>query len=351
MRSVRNPPLSTTDTPVVDALSRWLIGRALSTAGSMPKDLSQLETLAPEFAAQGVPTSPKTPSISDRETPAAASSVDAPSAAEGSRSLGRYRILRQLGAGGMGVVHLAFDPHLKRQVALKVIHPRHGDNPRAAEKFVEEARALALVESDHIVTVYDIGDDRGVVYLAMPLLHGESLEARLQRLGRLPVSEVLRITRDIARGLAAAHTRGLIHRDIKPSNVWLEEVSGGVVSGEWSDSAAKPSAATHHSPLTTHHSLPRVKILDFGLACMNTDLEASSHVSGTPAYMAPEQATGHPVDGRADLFSLGCVTYYMAVGTPPFTSKDVISTILQVATEEPPAPRQVNPRCPRSWKR
>jgi hypothetical protein len=136
--------------------------------------------------------------------------------------LGPYRVLQVLGAGGMGVVFLAEDPQLQRRVALKAMKPALAADPSASERFLREARALAAVKHDHVVTIYRVGEEGGVPFLAMELLEGETLEARLKREGRLPLSEVLRIGREMAAGLAAAHERGLIHRDVKPGNVWLE---------------------------------------------------------------------------------------------------------------------------------
>ncbi|MBI1902769.1 MAG: protein kinase, partial [Planctomycetia bacterium] len=136
--------------------------------------------------------------------------------------LGPYRVLKLLGAGGMGVVFLAEDPHLSRQVALKAMKPVLAASESAKKRFLREARAAAGIENDHIVTIHQVGEDRGVPFLAMQLLRGESLEARLRREGRLPLPEVLRIARETAAGLAAAHDRNLVHRDIKPDNIWLE---------------------------------------------------------------------------------------------------------------------------------
>src|SRR5665213_2838566 len=132
--------------------------------------------------------------------------------------LGTYRILRALGAGGMGVVFAAEDLQLKRGVALKVMKPDYGANDEARQRFLREARAAAAIDHDHIVTIYQVGEDRGLPYLAMQLLQGESLAERLGREKQLPIPEVLRIGRQIAEGLAAAHERGVIHRDIKPGN-------------------------------------------------------------------------------------------------------------------------------------
>ncbi|MFO0928498.1 MAG: protein kinase [Gemmataceae bacterium] len=233
--------------------------------------------------------------------------------------VGPYRVLEVVGTGGMGVVFRAEDPHLRRPVALKVMLPVLAANETARARFLREAQACAGIRHDHIVAVYQVGDTNGVPYLAMEFLDGETLDSRLHREGKLPTAEVVRIGREMAQGMAAAHKRGLIHRDIKPANVWLEAESG------------------------------RVKILDFGLARSAGQDAALTHqgaIVGTPAYMAPEQGQGKPVDPRADLFSLGCVLYRMAAGQAPFVGTDLISTLMAVSTQHPPSPRQLNTTVP-----
>jgi hypothetical protein len=234
--------------------------------------------------------------------------------------LGPYRVLAVLGSGGMGVVYRAEHPQLQRPVALKAMLPTLGASTSARARFLREARAAAALRHDHVVGIYQVGEDRGVPFLAMEFLDGQSLEDRLRDQGRLPTAEVVRIGREVAEGLAAAHEKGLIHRDIKPANVWLEG------------------------------KRDRVKILDFGLARAaagdGAKLTQTGAILGTPAYMAPEQARGEEVDGRADLFSLGCVLYRMIGGRPAFTGKDPISTLVAVATEDPPLLADLAPRVP-----
>jgi WD40 repeat protein/serine/threonine protein kinase len=245
----------------------------------------------------------------------------APAAADEIGRLGPYRVLRTLGAGGMGVVFEAEDGQLGRRVALKVIHPNHAGSPAARERFLREARALAALEHDHIVSVFQVGEERGILFLAMPLLKGTTLDARLARDGKLPVGEVLRIGRETAEGLAAAHDRGLVHRDIKPANIWLEGERG------------------------------RVKLLDFGLARSVADpalVTQHGVIVGTPAYMAPEQADSKVLDGRCDLFSLGCVLYRCATGELPFSGADTVSMLLAVATQEPRPPCTLEPQLPQA---
>ena len=149
--------------------------------------------------------------------------------------LGKYRILKILGHGGMGVVFQAEDPKLKRTVAIKAMLPTLAASASAGKRFLREAQAMAAVEHDHIVRIYQVDEDRGVPFLAMEFLKGEPLDERLKRDGKLPLAEVLRIGREIAEGLAAAHATGLIHRDIKPANIWLERTAGTKGAGEKKD--------------------------------------------------------------------------------------------------------------------
>jgi WD40 repeat protein/serine/threonine protein kinase len=236
-------------------------------------------------------------------------------------NLGPYRIAGVIGAGGMGTVFAAEDSKLRRTVALKILQPTRAGDPTARERFMREARAVAAVNHDNIVSIYAVDEDHGVLYLVMPMLAGESLQSRLDREGKLPPREVVRLGQQIAEGLAAAHKCGLIHRDIKPSNVWLEEQPDG-----W-----------------------RAKILDFGLARLEQDnalMTSDGVILGTPAYMAPEQARRQDVDARADLFSLGCVLYRATTGQLPFPAADSLSTLLARFMDEPPAPVELDPLVP-----
>jgi serine/threonine protein kinase len=192
--------------------------------------------------------------------------------------LGIYRVLRVLGAGGMGVVFAAEDMQLGRPVALKIVRPALATSAEVRERFLREARAAAAVKHDHIVTIYQVGEARGMPFLAMEYLDGETLEARLRRDGPLLLAELLRIAREIAEGLAAAHGRGVIHRDIKPSNIWLEAREQRAESreqsaerreqraesrGQRSEDREQERSAALTSDLDSLIS-SRVKILDFG---------------------------------------------------------------------------------------
>jgi tRNA A-37 threonylcarbamoyl transferase component Bud32 len=234
--------------------------------------------------------------------------------------LGQYRVLKLLGQGGMGMVFQAEDSQLRRLAALKVMRPEFTAHDQARARFLREARAAAALKHDHIVTIYQVGEEGGVPFLAMEFLGGKSLEEWLRPDRRASIPETLTIAKQIARGLAAAHSAGLIHRDVKPANIWLEAPRG------------------------------RVKLLDFGLARLAagefTALTQDGAVLGTPAFMAPEQARGEAVDARCDLFSFGCVLYRMVTGRLPFQGNTVYAVLAAVASETPPAVRSLNPGVP-----
>ena len=245
----------------------------------------------------------------------------APRPADGLSRIGPYRLLSELGRGGMGIVYRAEDQRLQRIVALKVLRAELAADPTAKARFLREARSAAAVEHDHVIPIYEADQTPdGTVYLAMPCLRGETLQAYLEKAGpRLPLKEALRIAAEVASGLAAAHVRGLIHRDVKPANIWLESSSQQTTPG-------------------------RVRLLDFGLARVPglSELTTAGAVVGTPAYMSPEQARGEELDARSDLFSLGTVLFRLVSGQLPFTG-DRPATVLR-ALEDKPAPRAADLR-------
>jgi predicted Zn finger-like uncharacterized protein len=277
------------------------------------------EKTQPPSVAPLLPKPPEPPSTLDPEI---ARLLAPPQQPDEIGRLGRYRVRKVLGVGGMGVVFEAEDVQLQRPVALKALLPTLNAEASCRARFLQEARSAAaagVIPNYHIIAVYDIAEGNGVPFIAMQLLHGESLESRLQRVRHLPPEAVLRIGRQIADGLSAAHERGLIHRDIKPSNVWLET--------GWD----------------------RVKILDFGLAraAGESHLTKSGVLIGTPSYMAPEQARGgRAVTPRCDLFSLGCVLYRLCTGELPFKGTDTLATLTALATATPPRVDQLNSEIP-----
>ena len=237
--------------------------------------------------------------------------------------LAQFRVLKVLGRGGMGTVFMAEDTRLHRIVALKVMLPSIAKKAVARDRFIREARATAAIEHDHIITIYEVCGDTEVPYAAMQYLKGLSLEGWLKAGKTLNVPQIMRIGKEIAKGLSAAHARQLIHRDIKPSNIWLDAANKG-----------------------------RVKILDFGLARPTneeTHLTQEGMILGTPAYMSPEQARGENVDERCDLFSLGCVLYRLCAGKLPFMGKDAMSMLLAITTAEPAPLRDQNHEIPAAF--
>jgi serine/threonine-protein kinase len=232
--------------------------------------------------------------------------------------LDRYEVLAEVGRGGMGVVLKAFDPSLHRVVAIKVLAPELATSGVARKRFLREAKAVAAVTHEHIVTIHAVDEANGLPYLVMQYVAGMSLQERLDKDGPLEVKEVVRIGLQTAAGLAAAHAQGIVHRDIKPANILLED------------------------------GVQRVKITDFGLARAMDDasLTQSGFVAGSPQYMAPEQARGEGLDHRADLFSLGSVLYTACTGRAPFRAANTLAVLRRVAEDTPRPVRETNPEVP-----
>jgi serine/threonine protein kinase/sugar lactone lactonase YvrE len=228
--------------------------------------------------------------------------------------LGPYEIVSLLGAGSMGEVYRAYDPRLRREVALKVLTEKVAEDFRSEDRFAGEARAASALNHPNIVSIYDIGHWKGVSYIVSELVQGESLSAILDR-GPMTPEKVCEIGSQIASGLAAAHARGIVHRDLKPSNIML--------TGEgWA------------------------KIIDFGLAKQtalpNDDstrmsMTGTGNIVGTLAYMSPEQVRSRPLDARSDIFSLGVVLYEMASGRRPFEGGDSFKIMQEIVLQEPPS--------------
>ena len=236
-------------------------------------------------------------------------------------SLGRlahYEILSILGRGAFGIVLKAFDEKLQRVVAIKVLAQEMAATSPARKRFLREARASAAIRHENVVAIYAV-EEKPLPYLVMEYIPGQTLQQRLDHTGPLAVADVLALGRQIAEGLAAAHSKDLIHRDIKPGNILLEE-------------------GVHE----------RVKITDFGLARAADDasLTQSSVIAGTPMYMAPEQALGKKLDQRADLFSLGSVLYQMVSGRPPFRAASTLAVLKRVTEDTPRPITEIIPETP-----
>ncbi len=232
--------------------------------------------------------------------------------------LGRYKILGELGRGAMGVVYRAEDPVLDRPLAIKTIFisAEDADRKEYEARFTQEARAAGKLAHPGIVTIYDVGREGDLIYMAMELLEGTDLSTRAAG-QRFSITEAVQIVEQVADALAFAHDRGVVHRDIKPPNIML--VGRG-----------------------------RVKIMDFGIARMrSSDLKTQTGMMlGTPRYMSPEQVAGRPVDQRSDIFSLGTVLYEMLTGTKLFSGNDATEIMYNVAQLRPVPPSRINRQVP-----
>lgn len=231
---------------------------------------------------------------------------------------GRYRILKELGKGSMGVVYQAHDPNIDRLVALKVLRRDRVSSESSMKRFQKEARAVGRLSHPGIVILYDVGEDHGAVFLSMEFIEGEPLNVALQNRS-FSVEDVVELGMQVAEALEYAHCKGIVHRDIKPSNIIVQ-----------------PGM--------------RFKITDFGIAHIedleDTQQTRAGDLLGTPAYMSPEQVTGHVVDGRADIFSLGVILYEAATGQSPFKGDNLAALFRSITGDHPQEPASLNPAIP-----
>ncbi|MEZ6134171.1 MAG: serine/threonine-protein kinase [Pirellulaceae bacterium] len=216
--------------------------------------------------------------------------------------LDRYDVERVVGSGGMGIVLKAHDGELNRVVAIKVLAPHLAGSSAARRRFSREARAAAAVLHPNVLPIFNVESEAQPPYFVMQYVAGQSLQARVDRDGPLEIPTALRIARQTASALAAAHKQGVVHRDVKPANILLEE------------------------------DVDRAQLSDFGLARTVDDasLTRTGIVAGTPHYMSPEQANGDAVDARSDLFSLGCTLYFMLAGRPPFRAETTMAVLNRI---------------------
>jgi serine/threonine protein kinase len=255
-----------------------------------------------------------------------------------------YDILAEIGRGGMGVVYLARQVALNRLVALKMILAGPHAGPREAARFAREAEAVARLSHPHIVEIYDVGEHEGRPFLALEYIEGGGLVQHL--VGRpLPLGPAAELVQKLARAVHYAHEHGIVHRDLKPANILLRRKSE--IEHPKSETAQGPP-----SDFELRISDLEPKIADFGLA---KRLDGDEHqtqsgtILGTPGYMAPEQAGGKnkEVGPAADVYALGAILYECLTGRPPFVAETAVETMLQLVSQEPPAPRTLSPRCPR----
>ncbi len=239
----------------------------------------------------------------------------------GTRVAGRFVIERLLGAGGMGAVYLARDEQLGEQVALKVIAGLALLDPTAADRLRRETTLARKISHPNVVRMHDLGEEHGLLFVSMEYVAGESLAARIKRLGAIPAGQLRPIAVQLCEGLTAAHACGIIHRDLKPANI--------LIDGQ-----------------------ERVKLIDFGIARseLNAGMTATNMVIGTPDYMAPEQVKGGVLDARTDVYSLGAVLYHALTGRPPFPGETPIQIGLAHCQDQVVPPRQLRPDVPAVWE-
>jgi serine/threonine-protein kinase len=230
---------------------------------------------------------------------------------------GRYELEERVGSGGMSTVYRAHDRLLERKVALKILHQRFNDDDEYVERFRREARAVAQLAHPNIVTVIDRGEEAGRQFIVFEYVDGDDLKQMIDRAGPLPIDQVVELGREIAAALAFAHERGIVHRDVKPQNVLLSE--------------------------------GRAKVTDFGIA-RSLDVEQgvtqTGTVLGTSNYIAPEQASGQPVDDRSDVYSFGVVLFELLTGTVPFEGESFVAVALKHMNEPPPSVLERRPDTP-----
>jgi eukaryotic-like serine/threonine-protein kinase len=234
-------------------------------------------------------------------------------------TLGRYEVVKELGRGAMGTVYLGKDPRINRDVAIKTLRYEEVDEEQLAEvkkRFFREAEAAGKLSHPNIVTIYDVGEDYEIAYMAMELLEGSDLAKYCHKDNLLPLPEVVRIVNSVAKALDYAHENGVVHRDIKPANIMI------LKSGE-------------------------IRVADFGIARVMTSSKTQTGVVlGTPSYMSPEQIAGQKVDGRSDLFSLGVVFYELLTGEKPFQGDSIATLMFNITTSAPPSLKEIAPGLP-----
>src|SRR4051812_9410619 len=237
----------------------------------------------------------------------AVGSVRTPFTRQLPKSIGGYRIVDRIGKGAMGVVYSAFDDQHARPVAIKVMMTDLEGDPETRERFYREAKIAGRLQHRNLISVYDMGEEEGRLYMVMELLKGDTLNDYLKRAQPITLEMSLDLMGQMCEGLAVAHVHGIFHRDVKPGNIFIQ-MDGSL------------------------------KILDFGVARLaDSSMTASGFIVGTPDFMSPEQARGKEIDHRSDIFSTGAVFYYMLSGRKPFAAADLPAVLHKVEAEDPVA--------------
>jgi len=307
----------TDDKPRPDGMGTIVVRRAPGDVPSPPHDLDV--TVLPERAVPDATVVERPASEGSVGPQATATSRGATAGA--ARTIGRYETLAEVGSGAHGTVYRALDPTIRRVVALKVVAAEEDEFPGGAVPggrgafFEREAQAAGALLHPGIVTLYDAGRDGDRYYLAMEFVEGETFAAEIAR-GRVPIERTIEVVAAVAEALDFAHERGVVHRDIKPANLMI---------------LADKS----------------VKVADFGIARLTSAAASTTMTAGmmvgTPSYMSPEQVQGEPVDGRSDLYSLGCVLYEALTGRKPFRAETMAALLTQILTVDPEPPSKLDP--------
>ncbi len=339
------------DDPAVRLTAREVKARldALVVAAS-PEYRSQATIDVPSSVVQG-------PTSSDFHLQSLAAAIARPGArADLDRErLGRFRLVEKLGQGGMGTVYRAEDLADGRTVAIKILRPDWAANATALRRFQKEAKLLGEVNSPFVTNFLELNEDDGIHYLALEFVRGETLSARLKRVGRLEEAASLAIVSDVARALAVAHARGIVHRDVKPENILIVAPAGRDASflemttvSDDGPEAPPPERTSTAVDFLDESNGPRVKLSDFGLARYVVESESqqitqAGALLGTPAFMAPEQAAGGKVDARADVYALGATLFTLLTGRPPFSAEGFRELIALIQNQPPPPLRSLCP--------